>query len=254
MPWSGPTGPDFLNFASSAAASSRAFGIDVDDGVELGALPVVGLDPLQVHLDELLRRQLAGLEGLVDVGNGRFFCSCELSAMAYCLFRQDHLGAAEQGDVPACLLVPDAGVPDHGAPADVSGSAFAEDGAVAGRAEEIGFQLDRGEAPRAFGEVDDGRIAADRVGQGDDGGRMQVIVGGQVVLLDLHAGDDPLLRNRHQRKAQKRREVSLAAAVHELGQFLGGKVLPVFRLFRVIGHGQRPRVRMCVHVNEDRKS
>ena len=42
-----------------------------DDGVQVGALPVVRLDAVEVALDQFLRRDPAFLHRLVDVRDGR---------------------------------------------------------------------------------------------------------------------------------------------------------------------------------------
>ena len=71
MPCSGPTGPDFLYAASSAAASSSAFGLMRDDRVDLRTVLVVRLDAIEIGVHQRARREPAGLVLGVHVFDGR---------------------------------------------------------------------------------------------------------------------------------------------------------------------------------------
>ena len=71
MPCSGPTKPVFLNAASSRSASSRAVGIERDDGIDRRTLLVVSGDAVEIHLHQLPRGQCAGLERCVNVFDRR---------------------------------------------------------------------------------------------------------------------------------------------------------------------------------------
>src|SRR5262249_14142229 len=59
------------------------------------------------------------------------------------------------------------------------------------RAEEVRLQLDRGEADRAVGQVEEAAVAAGRVGEPDDGARVEVAVRRHVLLLEreVRAGE-----------------------------------------------------------------
>src|SRR5256885_17076112 len=90
-------------------------------------------------------------------------------AMGCLLWPEPHLRAAEGGDARPAPFDADRGVPDlRGAP-EVQRRRAADNRALARRAEEVGLQLDGGEAARAFGQRGDAAVAAARVGQRDDG-------------------------------------------------------------------------------------
>src|SRR5262245_769036 len=76
---------------------------------------------------------------------------------------QDHLGAPEERDPRPAAFDADLGVPHLGRAAEVHRPCLALDGAVPGGADEVGLQLDRGEAARALGQVRDAAVAAARV-------------------------------------------------------------------------------------------
>ena len=47
-------------------------GVDRNDRIDAGALPIVGLDAIEIELDELPRRERAGGVGAMDLRNRRF--------------------------------------------------------------------------------------------------------------------------------------------------------------------------------------
>ena len=47
--------------------------VDGDDGIDVGALLVMGVDPIEIALHQLVRRQPAGSEGHVNVVDGRLY-------------------------------------------------------------------------------------------------------------------------------------------------------------------------------------
>jgi len=67
----------------------KRIGVDGDDGIDVGAFLVVSIDPIEIALHQLARRQPAGSEGHVNVVDGRLHdlerrSGCALSAGGSC--------------------------------------------------------------------------------------------------------------------------------------------------------------------------
>src|SRR5437773_11238774 len=87
---------------------------------------------------------------------------------------QNHLRAAEERDPSPASLDTNRRIPDlRGAP-QMHGRRAADDRAIARGAEEVGFELDGGEAARALRQARHAAVAAARVGERDARSDMQI--------------------------------------------------------------------------------
>src|SRR5690606_17156062 len=100
------------------------------------------------------------------------------------------LGAAEERD-RAAVLVAHGGVPHLGAPARVHGGGGGGDSARAGGAEVVALEFDGGEGG-VGGDGQPGADTAHGVGQGDDGGGVQIAVGRQQAFVHGEFADHAL--------------------------------------------------------------
>ena len=71
MPCSGPDEPGRPKCGVEPVGFRERVRIEGDDGIDVGALLVVGVDPVEVALHELARGQPAGSDRRVDVVDGR---------------------------------------------------------------------------------------------------------------------------------------------------------------------------------------
>src|SRR5262245_58366950 len=100
----------------------------------------------------------------------------------------DELRAAKERERLAGFLVRDYRVPELRRAPEVLRPRDHGDDSLAGRAEAVGLALDARESARALGQVGNAAVAAGGVGERDDGARVQVAVGRDVVRLDRELG------------------------------------------------------------------
>ena len=105
------------------------------------------------------------------------------------------------------------GVPDLGGPSTVEAGAYAGYDSFAGSAEEVALELDGSEIVRAFGKVGEGAVAAGGIGEGDDGRRMQIAVGGEQFRTQGKATGESSMLIAGEFDADQTREGSSAACV-----------------------------------------
>src|SRR5918997_3900467 len=89
---------------------------------------------------------------------------------------EDHLRAAEDGELLAGLVVGDGRVPHLCRPPAVYKRGFAFDDALVLGAEEIALEFDGGETLRFVGQIDEAAVSAGGVSERNYRGRVQVTV------------------------------------------------------------------------------
>lgn len=90
---------------------------------------------------------------------------------------KNHLRAAKKGEGLAGLPVRYNGIPNLSRSAQVHGLGGALNGAIPGRSEVVGLELNRRKAGGAFRVVGDTAISSRCIGEGDDGSGMQKAIG-----------------------------------------------------------------------------
>ena len=72
MPYSGPTKPDFLERGVELRRLLHGERVDGDERIDARAFLVIGVDTLEIHLDEFAGGERSALVGGVDIRDGCF--------------------------------------------------------------------------------------------------------------------------------------------------------------------------------------
>ena len=100
---------------------------------------------------------------------------------------ENQLRTPKQCDRFATRLIGHDGIPDLGRESAVEARGDAGNPSLAGGAEKIGLELDRGEIIRSLGQAGKRTVAAARVGEGDDRSSVQIAVRGEQLRPDCQS-------------------------------------------------------------------